>query len=356
MASHHVTRGGKAPPLFSREQKRGITAGLILLGLVLLFRRVLGALLIQLFAAYVLMALALPLCRVLETKLSPSLAATLSFLALSLTGAALLLLLVPPLFRQLRQLSESLPAVLSWAEGQLGRLQQALTARGVDLALLREELFTHLGQHAGSLVSRTAKQAAAMASAAGKLFLSPLMAFYLLRDRKRISTLLTLVIPIRCRARAVRAGREMRREAAAFLRGQLLVSAAVGGLTALGLLLTGSPAWLLLGLLMGVMELIPYLGPVIAGIPAVLLALERGPAPALWTLAVLVLVQQAEGTVLSPRLLSGVTGLHPLAVLLAISAGGLLAGPVGMLAALPAVVALRGALRGLRTPSPGKIT
>ena len=140
----------------------------------------------------------------------------------------------------------------------------------------------------------------------------------------------------------------MRRETANFLRGQLLLSAFVGVLTAVGLLLTGTQGWLVLGLLMGVMELVPYIGPVIAGVPTVLLALQGGMARALWALGVLVAVQQLEGGLLSPRLLSGATKLHPVWVLLAISTGGMLGGAMGMLLALPVVVSLRGALRGLR--------
>lgn len=315
---------------------------------VYLCRSAIAALLAQLLAAYGLMALALPFCRLLEKKLSPSLAATASFLILAVMALGLVLLLIPPLVQQVRQLSQALPALVSWAENQLIRLQGLLTDRGVDLSPLRDEVFTQLGQQAGNAVSAVAKGAAAMVSSAGKLVLAPLFAFYLLRDRRRISSLLTLLIPVRHRARAVRAGREMRREAAAFLRGQLLVCAAVAALTALGLLAAGSPAWLALGLLMGVMELIPYIGPLLAGLPAVLLALQQGLTPALWTLGVLVVVQQLEGGVLSPRLLSGAMRLHPLAVLLAISAGSLLGGALGMLAALPVVVSLRGALRGLR--------
>jgi predicted PurR-regulated permease PerM len=159
---------------------------------------------------------------------------------------------------------------------------------------------------------------------------------------------LTLLLPVKHRARGVRAAREMRRETAAFLRGQLLLSLSVGGLTALGLLLTGTPGWLLLGLLMGVMELVPYIGPAIAGTPAVLLALQNGWTSALWTLAVLFVVQQMEGTLLSPRLLAGATRLHPMTVLLLISAGGMLGGALGMVLVIPAVVAVRGALRGWR--------
>ncbi|MBR5330981.1 MAG: AI-2E family transporter, partial [Akkermansia sp.] len=82
----------------------------------------------------------------------------------------------------------------------------------------------------------------------------------------------TLLLPVQHRARGVRAAREMKRETAAFLRGQLLLSLAVGSMTALGLAITGTPGWLLLGILMGVMEMVPYVGPVLAGVPAVLLA------------------------------------------------------------------------------------
>ena len=103
-----------------------------------------------------------------------------------------------------------------------------------------------------------------------------------------------------------------------------------------------------LGMVDGIMELIPYIGPIIAGIPAVLLALSGGWSRALWTLAVLVGVQQLEGGFLSPRMLSGATKLSPLTVLLSISAGGVLGGTWGMLLALPVVVSLRGAVRAWR--------
>ena len=106
--------------------------------------------------------------------------------------------------------------------------------------------------------------------------------------------------------------------------------------------------WLLLGLLMGVMELIPYVGPLLAGIPAVLLSLQHGWLRALWTLCALLAVQQTESSLLSPRLLSGATNLHPLAVLIVITAGGVLAGAPGMLFSLPLVVSVRGAVRGWR--------
>lgn len=176
----------------------------------------------------------------------------------------------------------------------------------------------------------------------------PLLSFYFLRDRKRLCLLLSLVLPVKYRARGIRAAREMRRESALYLRGQLILSLFVAAMTALALLLTRTPGALLLGLFMGVMELIPYIGPFIAGVPAVLLALQSGWTAALWTLLAICLVQQVEANLLSPRLLSGATRLHPLAVLLAIAFGGMAGGVVGMMAALPLVVCVRGAVRGWR--------
>lgn len=309
---------------------------------------VLTALAFQFLAACLLMALALPICRLMEKRLSPSLAASLSFIALTLLAVGLLLLLIPPLVRQFQQLSAAAPALLSSANALLERAQAWLQEHGVNLTPVRDELFTQLKEEAGSMVGRFAARAAQVAQSAGKLFLAPLFAFYLLRDRRRIAGFLTLLVPIKWRSRAVRAAREMRRETVGFLRGQLLVSAFVGVLTAVGLLLVGTPGWLLLGLLMGVLELIPYIGPILASIPAVLLALQGGLGRALWTLAVLVGVQQLEGGLLSPRLLSGATKLHPLTVLTAISAGGMIGGTLGMLFSLPIVVSIRGAARGLR--------
>ena len=313
-----------------------------------LTRHVLWALLMQLMGGYALMAMALPLCRALEKRLKPGLAAALAFLALGVAAAGVLLGLIPPLVQQFRQVSAMFPAWLGWLEQRLAQGQSFLQERGVNLSPVRDEFFSTVSRYAGNAVSALAGMAAQTVRIMSKLVLSPLIGFYLLRDRRQISSLLMMLLPVSWRARAARAGREMRRETAGFLRGQLLVSAFVGTLTSVGLMLIGTPGWLLLGLLMGVMELVPYIGPVIAGIPAVLLALQGGMGRALWALGVLVAVQQLEGGLLSPRLLSGATRLHPLLVLLAISAGGMLGGAMGMLLALPAVVSLRGAMRGLR--------
>lgn len=320
----------------------------VLIVAAFLFRNVLRALGMQVLAASVLMLLALPLCRHLEKKMAGSAAAVLSLAALLLGTAALLMAVVPMLLRQINMLSVSLPALTESLRQLLLRLSQWLAHRQIDLTPIRDGLMSQLSEAAGSLVSRGMALMSGILSGLSKVVLSPLLAFYLLRDRRRISAGLTLLLPVTCRARGVRAAREMKRESAAYLRGQLLLSLIVGSMTALGLLLLRIPGWLILGLLMGVMELVPYIGPVIAGIPAVLLALQGGWVRALWTAALLLLIQETEGAFLSPRLVGHATALHPMAVLLLVSAGGIVAGPIGMVLAIPLTVSLRGAVRGWR--------
>jgi len=313
-----------------------------------LLRDVLRLLAMQLLAAALMMGLALPLCRILERRLPGSAAAGLA-LALVLTGSAALVVgIVPAVGQQVQQLTASLPALAQQVQEMLHRGTAWLESRGMAASALREGLLGPLTDAASALVSRAMGMVSAILGSISQVVLSPLLAFYLLRDRRRISSGLTLLLPVHCRARGVRAAREMKRETAAYLRGQLLLSLAVGALTALALLLCGTPGWLMLGILMGVMELVPYIGPVIAGVPAVLLSLQGGWGKVLWTLAVLVLIQELEGAVLSPRLVGGATALHPMAVLLLVSAGGMAAGTLGMVLVIPLVVSLRGALRGWR--------
>ena len=311
-------------------------AGLLIAGtvaLVIAFWSLIMSMLSLLAVAGVLTLLSLPLCKVLEKRLPSGAAAAIALL--TLLGAVLGMLwgLIPPLLRQSAQLMSRLPA---------------LEARGIPLGDMQAELFSRISAAAGQLAATLVSGIRRLTGSVSQWLLAPLLSFYFLRDRKRLCLLLSLVLPVKYRARGIRAAREMRRESALYLRGQLILSLFVAAMTALALLLTRTPGALLLGLFMGVMELIPYIGPFIAGVPAVLLALQSGWTAALWTLLAICLVQQVEANLLSPRLLSGATRLHPLAVLLAIAFGGMAGGVVGMMAALPLVVCVRGAVRGWR--------
>ena len=222
---------------------------------------------VQLFFGMLVALAALPVMKRLEKRFSPGASATLSITSLSALLIASLLLLAPALITQGRQLIAMLPAMYNAAEEWLVRAQGWLAENGIALD----------GELRGSLLSRGEEALSAAAPAAmawvggvagslGKWMLAPVFGFYFLRDRRQIGQWLLSLTPVEKRDMIVHILREMRRETAGYLRGQLMVSAVVGGLTALGLMFCGVPAWLLLGVIMGVLELIPYVGPFLGGV------------------------------------------------------------------------------------------
>ena len=299
----------------------GIPLGLLVLWQWTLFSNMIR----QLFLGFLVMLAALPLMRFLEKRVSTGWAATLAMAGLSVGAGLFLLLLIPPLVGQARQIGSALPGLYRQIGEILGGAEAWLQRNGVAVdQRMRESLLEKgeglLSDTAGSLTKRLS----GVAGGIGRWMLAPVFAFYLLR---------------------VRIVREMGRESVGYLRGQLLVSLAVGGFTGLGLLLCGVPSWLLLGLLMGILELIPYVGPFLGGVLVALFAWPGGWSRMLWSLGVVVLVQQLEGGMLSPQLMSETTRLHPIVVLLCVMAGGAAGGVAGVLLAIPAVLCVRAALR-----------
>ena len=308
---------------------------------------------VQLFFGMLVALAALPIMKRLEKRFSPATAATLSMASLSALLLASLLLLAPALVHQGRQLVAMLPAMYNAAEQWLGRIQGWLAENGIALdAELRGSLLSR-GEEALSAAAPAAMAwVGGVAGSLGKWMLAPVFGFYFLRDRRQIGRWLLSLMPVNQRNVTVQILREMRRETAGYLRGQLMVSAVVGGLTALGLMFCGLPAWLLLGVIMGVLELIPYVGPFLGGVLVALFSLPGGLGRTLWALGVVIVVQQLEGGMLSPQLMSDATRLHPVAVVLCVMLGGTAGGIGGILLSVPLLLCARAALRviSLRRP------
>jgi predicted PurR-regulated permease PerM len=112
----------------------------------------------------------------------------------------------------------------------------------------------------------------------------------------------------------------------------------VGVLTTLGLWLLGIPSALALGLLAGVLEFVPFLGPILSAVPAVALALGEGMDTMLWVVGLYVAVQQIEGALITPLVQQHTVDLPPALTIFAIVAFGVLFGPLGILLATPLAV------------------
>ncbi len=218
-----------------------------------------------------------------------------------------------------------------------------------DLTFVAQELSVALRGVVESLAQGALDVLVGIAQGLFWLVFILIIAFYLVRDAHRISRELVSLAPPGYRDDAARLQEELVQVWNAFLRGELLLGAVVG--IAVGVVTTGLgvPYPWALAIFAGILELIPRFGPFIAAVPAVLLALIQGSAfiPvgnfwfALIVAAAYALIQFVENNFLIPRILGSTLDLHPLAVLIAVLAGGHLAGILGILLAAPTLATLR---------------
>ncbi len=181
------------------------------------------------------------------------------------------------------------------------------------------------------------------------IILVPVLGFYLLRDWPRLIARMAALIPPRQLALSQRLASDADTMLMAFLRGQLLVMLALGTSYAIGLSIVGLQTAILVGLVAGLLSFVPYLG-VVSGITMASLAMyvQTGAfLPILWVLIVFGIGQLLESMVFTPYLVGDRIGLHPVAVIFAVLAGGELFGFVGLLLALPVTAVLIALLRHL---------
>lgn len=286
-----------------------------------------------------------PLCRRLEGALGAGLAASACLLGLLILLAALLWLLAPALIRQAADLISALPAALQALRALGEKLSAWLREVGLENARIPQLDMGGLGDGVLRFAAGTVSFAGGVANAVSQISMAAVLSAFLLIDRKNLLLRLELCVPLRLRATAVRMGAAAGREVRLYLRAQAMVSLAVGALSALGLWLAGVRSALALGLLVGLFNLIPYFGPVLGAVPALAAALTSGWQTAAFAAVVLVVVQQLDGLLISPRVMGALTGLGPAAVLVGVFAGGCALGVPGMLLALPAMMVFRTCVR-----------
>jgi predicted PurR-regulated permease PerM len=150
------------------------------------------------------------------------------------------------------------------------------------------------------------------------------------------------LVPRGSRVEVEAVARRLNRAMGGFFRGQLAVALIVGILCSIGLAIIGLKFWFLVGMIAGVFNLVPLIGPWIGGIPGVAIALTTGsPLQALFVVAIMAGVQQVDNHFITPQVMQRAVRLHPAAVILALVAGGTLGGFFGLLLAVPAAAALK---------------
>ncbi|ROR31992.1 AI-2E family transporter [Inmirania thermothiophila] len=278
--------------------------------------------------------------------------AVLAALAVLVGGAALALAVaVPSLAAQLGELQARLPAIWAGLGRAAAALQDWLEATlglSVDLRSMLPPLVGEL-QRLGAAALRAV--GGALAEAAGLVLLVPVLAFFLLRDFRALRDRLMGLLPNRAFEAGWRIYGRVARRLEAYVRGVMLQSLVMACITGVGFALVGLDLAVLLGALAGLLNVIPYVGPLLAMAGPVLVALAA-PQPELWQVAAaagtVLLAQIVDNVLVVPLVIAQAAALHPLTVIVAVVVAGGQFGFFGMIAAVPLLFTLKIVYRGLR--------
>lgn len=238
-------------------------------------------------------------------------------------------LLVPPLIVEIQSLAESLPVILTRVTPFIENGQSLVFQNSQAIS----RTLSQLGQ---SLVSTTFGIAG---SVAGTITITALT-FYLLAQKSGGINFLTTHLPLENRDQIAKIAQKIGLKMGAWLRGQVIITLITGTVIFISLFVTGVPYAVTLAVWSGVLEFIPYIGPVIGMITTLIVAFALNPIAGLILLVVYLALQQVQAAFLVPKIVGKAVGLSPVTVIIALLVGGKISGTLGVILAVPAAVVI----------------
>lgn len=246
---------------------------------------------------------------------------------------------VPVFVRQAAELLGSVPSVME----SLQRFVSQMALRGGEpFGNMVDQSFAKIfARITDSLGNATLSIATNGSGSIGWALLVPFLTFYMLKDHEFFLDQINYLVPVRWRGDISKLMASIDVSLVHFLRGQFLVSLADAVMMTVGLAILGVPNFLLLGLLCGITNMIPYVGPFLGALPVALSAAVVGWQTLVISLALIVVVQQIDNMVISPKILGDNLQIHPMYIILAILVGSGLLGFVGIVFSVPMLIIAR---------------
>jgi len=309
----------------------------IILGvcLIYLLRELVGILLVSLLLA----ALIDPLADFFEKRKIPrSVTVLITYIIIFLLVGVLLFAIIPPMLVEMHSFSES--AKMIWAKavssfdalrtlsaryGFEASFQLSVNAFNEGLTGWFNQLFSTISGFFGGIAS---------------FFLVVAFSYFLVVEKRSFRDLVSPLVPDRYRDYIGQIMAKMQHKVGQWLLGQLILMLFIGALTYVGLLVFGVKYALLLAVIAGFLEVVPYIGPIAAAVPAVIFALVDSPTKAALVLLYYLLIQRIENMILVPKIMQKTTGLNPILAVLALAVGFVLGGVAGVLLSIPVATAI----------------
>lgn len=283
------------------------------------------------FLAISIAAAIAPLVTLFQRRLPRSAAIIVIYLILAVILVGIVAIIVPALASQMQELINRLPSLLERAEEWVAN-QDWINNDSIVDAIVSQLQGVGEGVVAFPL---------ALASALLEIILVVMISLYLLLETHTIRRFSLSLFPQPRQKQVWDIGAEILGAVGGFIRGVVLNILIISVVTFIGFSLIGLEFPLVLAIIAGLFEVIPVLGPLIAAVPALIVALLISPTTALITLVFLLIIQQFEGNILTPNVMHKQAKVSPLLVLVAVFAGGTIGGVLGALVAIPLVATLR---------------
>lgn len=296
-------------------------------------------LVMSIIIAYVLT----PLCDILEKKMPRVWAIAVIVLTMAALFALIILYLIPGLVSEIMVLTDRFPIMMKTMRNVLKGIQIRMEIMGIP-ASIQDSIVAYADffqENATVFIMQILERSVSGITFLPVLFIEIVLGFYFLKDREYFARMLTTIIPLRLRRSVLQVSSEINHILHSFIRGEVFIASVVGALATTGYLVIGLPYALILGFLAALLEFIPYFGPWLGALPAIIIAGLAGTGKLLWTIVVILLIQQLESIFIAPKILSEVVDLHPVYIILSLWAGGLFFGVIGMFLAVPSVLILR---------------
>jgi len=290
------------------------------------------------------------------------LAIPLTYLGLLVVVAGIGFLLAQPISDQIDAFQRHVPALVREANKRLHDLQHFFNHHGIHIQLQKQgqtalqTIQAKVLKGSSSLLSFTTAILKSAANAAISLVLMFVMSVYLLVYARQIGALVRRLLPPSDGTPEDDYPGSVQRAVGGYVRAQLIFSVVMGATAGVALLVfgvvgvfpSGRTYAFAFGAFFGVMELVPYIGPVLGAIPPVAVALFQNPLTAVWVVLLFIVIQQAEGHLIAPQIFGHLLRINPLLVIIALLFGDAIYGIVGALMALPVAAVLRETILYLR--------
>jgi putative permease len=315
-----------------------VAIGIIVFFLIIQVMPFIASILVPLLISLILSLLFTPLVDKMENGgINRGAAIGIIYLIFGGVIAISLKFLIPGLSQEIQSLSQALETQDS--QSLIDKLQITLTQRMPLLKNpeLAREVSARLHGLFTSLIGKSLNMIFAILSSFTMIITVPFITFFLLKDGYRIKKFIIQCVPNRYFEMSLNLLYKTNLQLGNYIRGQLLVSSIVGGLSVLALYSLNIPYFFVIGIIAGLANMIPYFGPVVGALPAILVAIvENGsPGSVLGIIIAFAMIQLLDNVLISPVIVSRSVQIHPLLVIIVILIGSNIGGIFGMLLAVP---------------------